>query len=82
MRVFGDDSNSESHGHTHTHSHALNETAVATTTGVSKLSQNGLSSRKSTPGNVVTDNPPPSTDKGPSKMSAYLNLFGDFVHNM
>jgi zinc transporter 7 len=81
LRVLGAE---DSDGHSHSHSH--HET-VATTTAVSmsvSSEQNAIRTRGSGNGTVTSA---PEEEKvkatsGPSKLSAYLNLFGDFVHNM
>ncbi|KAJ7592970.1 ZIP-like iron-zinc transporter [Mycena floridula] len=77
FRVLGDD---DSTGHSHSHSHVPE--SVATSTGVSKsVAPNGASLRKTA--TVVSEVEPETlTEKGKSKTSAYLNLFGDFVHNI
>lgn len=91
LRVLG--GGEEAHGHSHSHS-SSNEHAQAdgTSTAISTSAAghaDGLKSRKSEKtgdheqedqnGSVNSD---ASSASGPSKMSAYLNLFGDFVHNM
>jgi zinc transporter 7 len=88
LRVLGGE---ESSGHSHSHSHDENTARKADSevSGVSSSvvgTPNGLRSRGSDKSNGVV---PPTTDKqshaaavSPSKFSAYLNLFGDFVHNM
>lgn len=83
LRVLGGDEEG-SHGHSHSHSPA--ETTAVHTSGVDVSSANGLTSRhnaKSNGGVSESVAPAPATAvSGPSKVSAYLNLFGDFVHNM
>jgi zinc transporter 7 len=80
LRVLsGDDEG----GHSHTHSHSLqDDPQTAETTAVAtSVSGNGLRSRKGE--KVNGDAPKPAkASSGPSKSSAYLNLLGDFVHNM
>lgn len=82
LRVLGGDD--ESHGHSHSHSTPA-EASTITASGAEPLtSGDGLRARKSEKEEASTITVPeeePKT-KGPSKMSAYLNLFGDFVHNM
>jgi len=80
LRVLnGDDEGGHSHGHSHSHkdeSHTAETSAVATS-----VSGNGLRSRKGE--KIDGDTPKPAkASSGPSKSSAYLNLLGDFVHNM
>jgi solute carrier family 39 (zinc transporter), member 7 len=79
LRVLG---GGEEGGHSHSHSHSAESSGHAT--GVSGSSTDGLRKRgvseKSDVDEVVVTET--ATSKGPSKLSAYLNLFGDFVHNM
>ncbi|KIJ66953.1 hypothetical protein HYDPIDRAFT_108919 [Hydnomerulius pinastri MD-312] len=85
LRVLGGDEGAEGHSHGHSHSHA-DTPAKAVASGVSATaSADGLRSRngEKAPG----QNPSESVDvvqpgTAPSKLSAYLNLFGDFVHNI
>lgn len=70
-------------GHTHSHSHPHSEPEISHASGVDpSTAQNGLRSRN--PGKPEGDDEvkPENSTGGPSKLSAYLNLFGDFVHNM
>lgn len=89
MRVLSasaDSSNShgQSHGHSHNHIDGVSEaksTVISTSTG-----NNELRSRKS-PSDVTTTTPTPSQTHVPGtnpslRLSAYLNLFGDFAHNI
>ncbi|KAF7771586.1 hypothetical protein Agabi119p4_5897 [Agaricus bisporus var. burnettii] len=80
LRVLsGDDEG----GHSHSHSHSLKDDCdSAETTAVNNsVSQNGLRSRKGE--KVKEDNVQPvKASSGPTATSAYLNLFGDFVHNI
>jgi hypothetical protein len=71
------------HSHSHSHSSAMDETA-GHATGVSGATSDGLRKRGADEKTVegVQTQTEVSTAKGPSKLSAYLNLFGDFVHNM
>lgn len=82
LRVLGNEEGSSGHSQSHSHSHVQTSTVQAS--GVdSSASQNGLRSRgseKSDSGSGPTE--PAQSNNGPSKLSAYLNLFGDFVHNM
>lgn len=81
LRVLGNEHSSDGHGHSHSHSHS--EPVVSRASGVdSSIAHHGLRSRDS--GKSEGDNSVKHThtSSGPSKLSAYLNLFGDFVHNM
>lgn len=88
LRVLGGDE--DGHGHTHSHSHV--EPSVSSSghaSGVVSSSVDGLRSRGSAKASLdsvdsdataVEENT--KSANSPSKMSAYLNLFGDFVHNI
>lgn len=92
LRVLG---SGEEDGHSHSHSHPQVEQVSASNGQTSAVhvspSANGLKSRKNngqtaadahtSAGEDHDDQDAPS-GKQPSKLSAYLNLFGDFVHNM
>jgi zinc transporter 7 len=82
LRVLGSEDGSS--GHSHSYSHSQVETSTVQASGVNlPASQNGLRPRipeKSDAGSGSAEPAQPSN--GPSKLSAYLNLFGDFVHNM
>ncbi|KAJ7364293.1 ZIP-like iron-zinc transporter [Mycena albidolilacea] len=77
LRVLGGDEDGA--GHSHSHSHANGETAEAS--GVADKDKDGLRSRKGGKKDK-TEAAEAAKSTGPSKMSAYLNLFGDFVHNI
>ncbi|PPQ95210.1 hypothetical protein CVT26_014901 [Gymnopilus dilepis] len=86
LRVLGgDDDEGAGHSHSHSHSHVAPQVTKASGTSES-TAQNGLRSRNGDTSKV--NNPPiekdegPKSTHGPSKLSAYLNLFGDFVHNI
>ncbi|KAG5647344.1 hypothetical protein DXG03_000412 [Asterophora parasitica] len=80
LRVLG--GGEDGAGHSHSHSHSV-EPAYAVASGSdSSVSQDGLRSRKSDKGSALAEPAQASAANGPSKLSAYLNLFGDFVHNM
>lgn len=87
LRVLGGSEGSDSSTHSHSHSHSQSHTespATALATGISASAhQNGVRSRGSSekPELIEKEDATRSPD-GPSKLSAYLNLFGDFVHNM
>ena len=86
MRVLGAEDEGSAHGHSHTHSHghAAPIEIDAHASGVSTASSaDGLTARK---GQKVAEDharpePAPAAPQA-SRLSAYLNLFGDFVHNM
>ena len=82
LRVLGGEEGGEGHSHSHSYSHSENK---ATASGVDTGSENGSAAR-SRKGNgkksEVKEEESAKSAAGPSKMSAYLNLFGDFVHNM
>jgi solute carrier family 39 (zinc transporter), member 7 len=80
LRVLGGDDDSSSHSHSHSHSQVS-----ATATSVASSDKSGLKSRGSGKPNGATTHEKEEDYKpsnSPSKLSAYLNLFGDFVHNM
>ncbi|KIY42854.1 Zinc/iron permease, partial [Fistulina hepatica ATCC 64428] len=88
LRVLGNEDN-DGHGHVHGHSHGHeheHENGHAQTTSVEQSGHAGvLRSRKNTDERTGKVEPPhadTASSSGPSKMSAYLNLFGDFVHNL
>ncbi|KAK0204967.1 ZIP-like iron-zinc transporter [Desarmillaria ectypa] len=85
LRVLG--GGEDDFGHSHTHSHARpSDDSSARASAISTSSRsNNLKSRTptSTSAEAKESSPGPShATAGPSKLSAYLNLFGDFVHNM
>lgn len=85
LRVLGGDEEDAGHSHTHSHSHV--EPQVTKASGASgSTTQNGLRSRNSDTSEVnnspIGQHEGSKLTNGPSKLSAYLNLFGDFVHNM
>ncbi|KAJ9108903.1 hypothetical protein QFC21_000224 [Naganishia friedmannii] len=94
MRVLSSKSGDKSSkGHSHPHGSAAEERAeesAATTSIESALSAEGLRLRKNTVGTedevsvaAVLPNQHQPTGGGASlKLSAYLNLFGDFTHNI
>lgn len=87
LRVLG--GGEDAHGHSHSHSNG-DIKADGHSTSVSTYTNghaDGLKARKSEKaevqsGHVNGDAEVSSSASGPSKLSAYLNLFGDFVHNM
>ncbi|KAG9315009.1 ZIP-like iron-zinc transporter [Chiua virens] len=89
LRVLGGDEGTEghSHGHSHSHSHShidISPNAVAsgasTTSSADGLRSRGREKGSGSEQSEQVDVAQPGT--GPSKLSAYLNLFGDFVHNI
>ncbi|KAG2127631.1 ZIP-like iron-zinc transporter [Suillus bovinus] len=88
LRVLGGE---EGHSHSHDHSHTHSKDAVisadsAQASGAStSFSPDGLRLRGSGKQNEVDrqeHNEQAHAATAPSKLSAYLNLFGDFVHNI
>ncbi|KAI0346516.1 Zinc/iron permease [Trametopsis cervina] len=77
LRVLG---GGEESGHSHSHSHATTEVVQAS--GTAAPSADGLTSRKSTKKNDDGEEKQVQSAAQTSKLSAYLNLFGDFVHNI
>lgn len=83
LRVLGGE---EDHAHGHSHSHSV--APEAHSSGVSVAHSAGdLKARKSGKNETSEeskneDHSPAMSGAQPSKLSAYLNLFGDFVHNM
>lgn len=92
LRVLGgDDEGGHAHSHSHTHEHPVSSPVVhasnGASTALSNSEKNGLRSRheQSTSANkedTVNAEKEKKGHSGPSVLSAYLNLFGDFVHNM
>jgi len=77
LRVLGSDSEG---GHSHSHSHVPD--ASHATGAVASADTSGLRSRGSDKKNDDHTDEKAESTRGPSKLSAYLNLFGDFVHNI
>lgn len=88
LRVLSGDEEDGGHSHSHAHSHSIappKETDVSSvTSGIEKSSsQAGLKQRREDTSQANGHNAELEKQSGgPSKLSAYLNLFGDFVHNM
>lgn len=84
LRVLGSDEETPGHPHSHSHSHI--QPQLTGVSGVDTLSkQDGLRNRnigKSERDGLPIPHEETKPTNGPSKLSAYLNLFGDFVHNM
>lgn len=82
LRVLGGDGEGAGHSHTHSHPHPHDTSDRAETTALEvSRPENGLRSRKTEKAEEASPEPA-KVSSGPSKLSAYLNLFGDFVHNM
>ena len=81
LRVLG--SEGEGHSHSHSHSHSV-EGSTSHSSGVEISHGDGeLKARKVKMEHKGEEKEEErSSQNGPSKLSAYLNLFGDFVHNM
>ena len=79
LRVLGGED--DAHGHSHSHSHSVEPSSKAS--GVDTPTK-GAKNRKSKKASKPTPNDEEDSKRGnsSSKLSAYLNLFGDFVHNM
>ncbi|KIK55111.1 hypothetical protein GYMLUDRAFT_48067 [Collybiopsis luxurians FD-317 M1] len=87
LRVLGGEDEEGSPAHSHSHSHSLDEIDTKTTGKSSVVSEKKLESRAkngsaSTAEGSALEPQGHSPTNGPSKLSAYLNLFGDFVHNI
>jgi zinc transporter 7 len=92
LRVLGGDDDEHGHGHGHSHSHSHPE-KDAITNGTSSAVSRTSSADTIRPRNVGKSSKIAEHDSTEeeeentkvvktSKLSAYLNLFGDFVHNM
>ena len=83
LRVLSGDEEDGGHSHSHSIPHKDPE-PTSVTSGIEKSSsQNGLKQRREDKAETRDyDAEPEKPSQGPSKLSAYLNLFGDFVHNM
>lgn len=75
----------EGHAHSHDHSDAVPEGSISSAVEPNSVGD-GLRSRHKVNGEQQPDDHKHHQEKshisGPSKLSAYLNLFGDFVHNI
>ena len=87
MRVLSSSAEGHEHTHTHSHSHSLSHSHGASS-AVADKDTSALRARKS-PADVASippqapDAPEGQPGANPSlKLSAYLNLFGDFTHNI
>ena len=87
LRVLGggEEDGGAGHSHSHSHSHSTDAKAEKASGVTPSVSQEGLRNRSSD-ASKADDSSVQHVDhqstNGPSKLSAYLNLFGDFVHNM
>lgn len=85
LRVLGG-GEEDSHGHSHSHTQSIETSGKAS--GVASVPADGLRSRGSEKSTGSADvalsqqGDSAKSENSPSKLSAYLNLFGDFVHNM
>ena len=80
LRVLGSEDGHAGHSHSHSHGETAEDEGKAS--GAAKNSAaNELRARGSQKGDAAPSEPE-KAGKQPSKLSAYLNLFGDFVHNM
>lgn len=84
LRVLG--SEGEGHSHSHSHSHSVGG-STSHSSGIELSRGNGeLKARKEKKEHNEEEDQDQekerSSQNGPSRLSAYLNLFGDFVHNM
>lgn len=84
LRVLGGDEDAHSHSHSHSHSQPHVSPEVIKNSSIKGSgTEDGPRGRIKTSTNSSSPSPEiPKTAHGPSKLSAYLNLFGDFVHNM
>lgn len=84
LRVLGADEDAHSHSHSHSHSQPHVSPEVIKNSSVKgSATEDGPRSRNKSATNNNSSSPEiPKSANGPSKLSAYLNLFGDFVHNM
>ncbi|EIN04062.1 ZIP-like iron-zinc transporter [Punctularia strigosozonata HHB-11173 SS5] len=83
LRVLGGGEDSHGHAHEHSHSHGPDESA-AHSSAIEEKNKDGLRARGANPANGDTSKAEETTETvhQTSKLSAYLNLFGDFVHNI
>lgn len=84
LRVLGggEDGHSHSHSHSHTEEKQGSGETEGTASGVAAGSTNGLRERKKVNGEDHQEGEGEEKHAQVSKLSAYLNLFGDFCHNM
>ena len=86
LRVLGADEDAHGHSHSHSHSHSQPPVSpeVIKNSSVKKTATEDGPRTRNKPATNSSSSSPEKTKmaNGPSKLSAYLNLFGDFVHNM
>ncbi|KAE9402918.1 ZIP-like iron-zinc transporter [Gymnopus androsaceus JB14] len=86
LRVLGGDEEGSTGSHSHSHSHSIDGEAKTTGRSVAategSLKSRGKAETASAADESNLETPTTSSVNGPSKLSAYLNLFGDFVHNI
>lgn len=88
LRVLSGDEEDSNHSHSHSHSHSIgppkaSEASSVTSAVETSSSKAGLKQRRDDGSRTnENDSEVEKQPGGPSKLSAYLNLFGDFVHNM
>ena len=81
LRVLGGEDDAHGHSHSHSHSHSVEPSSKASGVNTpTKGAKNRKSNKVSKP--TANDEEDKTLENAPSKLSAYLNLFGDFVHNM
>jgi zinc transporter 7 len=85
LRVLGGEEDAHGHSHSHSPPH-VSPQVIKNSSTIGSGTEDGLRSRntdKKTTTNGSSSSPQiPQAANGPSKLSAYLNLFGDFVHNI
>ncbi|KAF8164005.1 ZIP-like iron-zinc transporter [Pholiota molesta] len=84
LRVLGG-GDEDNVGHSHSHSHAPEVQATKASGIAAPVTKDGLRNRSSDASKATdstADHEERQSTNGPSKLSAYLNLFGDFVHNI
>jgi len=84
LRVLGADEDAHGHSHSHSQPHVSPE-VIKNSSVKGSATEDGPRSRNKTATNSNSSSSSPEIPKtanGPSKLSAYLNLFGDFVHNI
>jgi zinc transporter 7 len=86
MRVLSAQAGGAGHSHSHSHSHShVHEDSTAKSSSIENTDTSNIVSRSKTIGEKVEPVTPvePKKEVNPSlKLSAYLNLFGDFTHNI
>lgn len=86
MRVLSAQTGDEGHSHGHSHSHSHSPVAAKSSAVEGTPDASGLRSRsknEAAGSSTATDDKVAAPEVNPSlKLSAYLNLFGDFTHNI